>query len=120
MNQVHEVYVSTRYLQLDKSCLWYNYSNLSNAINEFNKLGLACAFIGILVLFASFNHASSDFWSNTKINWDAIEKPITNGGGPAGYSQETLALIILWVILMMAGSFLLVHIHFRVLREEKR
>jgi hypothetical protein len=90
------------------------------AVKEFNKLGLACAFIGILILFLSFNHDRSDVWSNTKINFDTMEKTLTNGNGSAGYSQETMALVILWVLLMLVGSFLLVHIHFRVLKEEKR
>jgi hypothetical protein len=73
-----------------------------------------------LVLFAFLNHGSADFWSNTKINWSSIEKALTNENSTNNYSQETAALIIIWIILMIAGSYLLVHIHFRVLREEKQ
>ena len=93
---------------------------LSRKGNEFNKLSFSFAIIVILVLFASFNHDSSNFWSNTKISWDASEKTITNGSGSTGYSQDTVDLIIFWVLVMISGSFLLVHLHFRVLREEKR
>lgn len=88
--------------------------------NEFNKLGLGCAFIGVLVLIAFLSHGNSDFWSKTKINWDSIEKTLTNDNSVNGYNQETVALIIIWILLMIAGSYLLVHIHFKVLREEKQ
>jgi len=92
---------------------------LSTVVKEFSKLGLICAFIGVLVLFASFNSGNSGFGPNPKINWGDMEKTLTNGSGSNGYSQDTMALVIFWVLLMIAGSYLLVHIHFRVLREEK-
>jgi hypothetical protein len=120
ISRMHEVYVSGQYLHLIISCLCHDYYNLNRTTSEFNKLGLGCAFIGVLVLFAFFNHSSPDSWSKTKINWDSIEKTLASDNGLNGYSQETVALIIIWILLMIAGSYLLVHIHFRVLREEKR
>jgi hypothetical protein len=93
---------------------------LSRAVNEFNKLGIGFAFIGVLVLFAFLSHGNSDFWATNKINWDTIEKSLTNDGGASSYSPETIALILVWILLMMVGSYLLIHIHFRALREEKR
>jgi NADH:ubiquinone oxidoreductase subunit 5 (subunit L)/multisubunit Na+/H+ antiporter MnhA subunit len=92
---------------------------LRRTITEFNKLGLVCAFIGILILFAFLNHDTSNFWSKSQINWSEIEKSLTKDS-LGSYSQETMMLVVVWVALMVIGSYLLVHIHFRLPREENR
>ena len=93
---------------------------MSKAVNEYNKLGIVFAFIGVLLLFSFLNHNSTDFWSNTKINMSTIEKTLANDGSTGNYNQETLALIGLWIILMIIGSYLLIHIHFKVLSKERQ
>ena len=93
---------------------------MSKAVNEYNKLGIVFAFIGVLLFFSFLNHSSTDFWSNTKINMNTIEKTLANDGSTSNYNQETIALIGLWVILMIIGSYLLIHIHFKVLSKERQ
>ena len=93
---------------------------MSKAVNEYNKLGIVFAFIGVLLLFSFLNHNSVDFWSSTKINMSTMEKTLVNGNGISNYNQETIALIGLWIILMIIGSYLLILIHFKVLSKERR
>ncbi|MDE1726772.1 MAG: hypothetical protein KGH89_05850 [Thaumarchaeota archaeon] len=93
---------------------------MSKKVREFSKLGLGCAFIGILVLFAFLNHNSSGFWPTNQISWNTIEKTLRNDTSVDGSAQEYAVLMAAWILLMVIGSYLFVHIHFRVLREEKR
>lgn len=93
---------------------------MSKATNEYNKLGIVFAFIGVLLLFSFLNHDSTNFWSSTKINMSTIEKTLVSDGSTGNYNQETIALIGLWIILMIIGSYLLIHIHFKVLSKERQ
>lgn len=51
---------------------------------------------------------------------NAMEKTLVNDGSASNYNQETIALIGLWIILMIIGSYLLIHIHFKVLSKERQ
>ncbi len=73
--------------------------------------------IGFAILAMS-DHTSSIAWPNTKIPWTgAIESTLAKN---VNYDANTLLLIGIWVVLIGLGGYLLTHIHFKILKEERR
>ncbi len=73
--------------------------------------------IGFAILAMS-DHTSSITWPSTQITWtDAIKSTLTKD---INYDNATLFLIGVWVALIILGGYLLTHIHFKILKEERR
>lgn len=83
-----------------------------------NKIGLALTLVIGFAILAMSDHTSSVAWPNAQIGWtDAIESTLTKD---INYDGTTLLLIGVWVALIALGGYLLTHIHFKVLREQRK
>ena len=71
-------------------------------------------------LFALSNPSNSSFWPSKPISDSNSVVKDSSDGKNSDYDQTTMALIVVWVLLMILGSYLLIHIHFKVLKEERR
>ena len=94
-----------------------NPSLISSKLNS-NKIGLVLTLVMGFAILAMSDHSSSIAWPNAQINWtDAIESTLAKN---ISYDNTTLLLIGVWVSLIILGGYLLTHIHFKVLKEERR
>lgn len=83
-----------------------------------NKIGLILTLVMGFAILAMSDHSGSIAWPNSQISWtDAIESTLAKN---VNYDHTTLLLIGVWISLIALGGYLITHIHFKVLKEERR
>ena len=81
-------------------------------------MGLVLTLAVGLAILAMSDHTNTIAWPNAKITLtNAIESTLAKN---INYDSTTLILIGVWVTLIILGGYLLTHIHFKVLKEERR
>ena len=84
------------------------------------KASIVSVLIVGFILFALSNPNNSSFWPSKPISDSNSIVKDSSGENNHDYDKTTMTLIVVWVLLMILGSYLLIHIHFKVLKEERR
>jgi hypothetical protein len=101
---------------------------LSKIISKRRYVGIICLVIGIVATMSVFSYLS--FYSNINFGivgskflannpHDLVNHPVSQNNSGSNLDDSTSSILVaFWIGLMIFGSYLLFHIHFKVLPKE--